>query len=211
MPFEIPFATMLEFSSRGTNETAQLSKRICGNIKSGNSRVIDRLIYYMSALPENHPISQMFRDNPVLVPAPRNTPMVDEALWPSRILSEHLVKSGFGAVVQNLVARETPVPKSSNFYTADSRPSCDTHYNSLVCTPPQAFIEKIILVDDVFTLGRTSCACVRKLKETYPNAEIFVFAAMRTRGLVKSIEEIVRPSYSHMIYYSEQDTIILPD
>ncbi|MAO15902.1 hypothetical protein [Flagellimonas oceanensis] len=211
MPFEIPFATMLEFASRGTNEKAQLSKRICGNIKSGNSIVIERLIHYMSELPEDHPISQMFDDNPILVPAPRSTPMVEGALWPTRILSEHFVNSGFGGGVQNLIARITPVPKSSNYFTAESRPSCNTHYNSLLCTPPQAFIEKIILIDDVFTLGRTSCACARKLREIYPNAEIFVFAAMRTRGFVKSLEEIVRPSYNQMVYHPENDNIKLPD
>lgn len=211
MPFEIPFATMLEYASRGTNEKAQLSKRICGNIKSGNSQVINRLIHYMSKLPLNHPISEMFRDNPVLVPAPRSTPMVEGALWPTRILSEHLVNSGFGGSVQNLIARIAPVPKSSNYYTAESRPSCNTHFNSLLCTPPQAFIEKLIVVDDVFTLGRTSCACVRKLKEIYPNAEIFVFAAMRTRGFVASLDEIVRPSYNQMIYHPEQDRIFLPN
>lgn len=202
---------MLEFASRGTNKTAQLSKRICGNIKSGNSRVIERLIYYMSELPQEHPISQMFNNNPVLVPAPRSTPMVDGALWPTRILSEHLVNSGFGAEAQNLVTRINPVPKSSNFYTAESRPSCNTHYKSLSCTPPEAFVEKIILVDDVLTLGRTSCACARRLKETYPNADIFVFAAMRTRGFITSLDEIVKPSYHTMVYHPEHDSIILPN
>lgn len=211
MPFEIPFATMLEFASRGTNEKAQLSKRICGNIKSGNTRVIERLIYYMSELPQEHPISQMFDNNPILVPAPRSTPMVEGAHWPTRILSEHLVNSGFGNSVQNLIERISPVPKSSNFYTAESRPSCNTHYDSLLCTPPEAFVEKIILVDDVFTLGRTSCACARRLKETYPNSEVLVFAAMRTRGFITTLDEIVKPSYHIMVYNSEQDSIILPN
>lgn len=137
--------------------------------------------------------------------------MVEGAHWPTRILSEHLVNSGFGNTVQNLVERINPVPKSSNFYTAESRPSCNTHYDSLMCTPPEAFVEKIILVDDVFTLGRTSCACARRLKETYPNAEILVFAAMRTRGFITNLDEIVKPSHHIMVYNSEQDSIILPN
>lgn len=190
---------------------AQRSKRICGNIKSGNSLVIKRLIYHISELAQEHPISQMFDNNPVLVPVPRSTHMVEGAVWPAKILSEHLVSAGFGAVVQNFVARIHPVPKSSNFYTAESRPSCNTHYNSLLCTPPQAFIEKIILVDDVFTLGRTSCACARRLRETYPNTEIFVFAAMRTRGFITSLDEIVKPSYHTMVYKPEEDSISLPN
>src|SRR5690606_29216696 len=168
-------------------------------------------IHHMSQLPKEHSISQMFRDNPILVPAPRSTPMVEGALWPSRILSDHLVKAGCGGIVQNLVVRVHPTPKSSRFYTADSRPSCNMHFNSLLCTPPQVFIEKIILVDDVFTLGRTSCACARRLKENYPNTEIVVFAAMRTRGFVTFLEEIVKPAYGTMTYYPDQDHVDLPD
>jgi len=37
---------MLEFASRGTNPSAEQSKQICGNIKAGNAKVIERLIYH---------------------------------------------------------------------------------------------------------------------------------------------------------------------
>ena len=34
---------------------------------------------------------------------------------------------------------------------------------------------------------------------------------MRTRGFVKELEEIVKPSYSTMSYFSEYDSVRLPD
>jgi len=212
MPFNIDFATMLEFSTRGTNDKAALSRRICGNLKSGNAQMILRMIYYMKQLPADHPIKTMFSDMPILVPTPRSAPLVEGGLWPTRILADYLVREGFGGSVQHWLERVRKVPKSSNFSSADQRPSCNTHYDSLRVVPaPEAFVHKIILIDDVFTLGRTSTACVRRLKETYPDAQVFVFAAMRTRGFVKTLDEVVRPSYNQMVYRPEYDSVKLPD
>lgn len=211
MPFNIEFATMLVFATRGKNEIALKSRQIAGNLKSGNARVIQRLIHHIKELPEEHPITQMFQGDPILVPAPRSAPIVGDGLWPTRILCDHLVEAGLGGSVQNFVARAKKVPKSSSFSSADQRPTCNTHFESLVVVPPSAFIQKIILVDDVFTLGRTSCACVRKLKESFPDADISVFAAMRTRGFIKELDFIVQPSFSTMVYNPTYDTVRLPD
>jgi len=211
MPFEIDFATMLEYATRGKNDTALRSRQVAGNLKAGNARVIERLIYHIEQLPEDHPITVMFQGAPVLVPAPRSAPMVVDGLWPTRILCDHLVGAGLGGSVQEFVIRTKRVPKSSSFSSAEQRPSCSTHYESLSVATPEAFIEKIIVVDDIFTLGRTSCACVRRLRESFPDADISVFAAMRTRGFVEELDEIVRPSYNTMVYAPEHDKVRLPD
>src|SRR5680860_1773758 len=76
MPFEIDFATMLDYATKATNDTAQLSRKVCGNFKSGKTEVIERLILRIKQLPENHPIKELFGDGPVLVPAPRSAPPV---------------------------------------------------------------------------------------------------------------------------------------
>lgn len=202
---------MLEFATRGTNPSAEQSKQICGNIKAGNAKVIERLIYHIKQLPKDHPITLMFQDNPILVPAPRSTPLVEGALWPTKILADLFLEAGLGGSVEALIFRAYRVPRSSSFSSADQRPSCNTHYNSLITSPPLAFVNKIILVDDVFTLGRTSCACVRRLQEAYPDANISVFAAMRTRGFVRELKYVVKPSYKTMVYTPEYDIIRLPD
>lgn len=117
MHFNIEFATMLEFSTRGTNDTALKSRQICGNIKVGNSRVIERLIEIIKELPDDHPINLMFQDEPVLVPIPRSTPLVDGALWLSKILGDHFVASGLGNRVENLIHRKYKVPRPSSYFS----------------------------------------------------------------------------------------------
>lgn len=211
MPFSIPFATMLEFSTRGTNEVAQRSRQIAGNIKSSNPLVIDRLIFHIKQLEHDHPISKMLNDKPILVPAPRSSPTVEGGMWPTRILCKSLVENGLGGDVREYISRDRKVPKSSLISSSTQRPSCNTHYESISVTAPEAFISKIVLVDDVFTLGRTSCACVRRLKEAYPEADISVFAAMRTRGFVPELNRIVKPSYNKMVYVERYDKVELPD
>jgi len=211
MPFKIDFATMLVFATRGKNDIALNSRQIAGNLKSGNARVIERLIYHIKQLPEDHHITRMFNDSPVLVPTPRSAPIVGDGLWPTKILCDHLVGSGLGEGTQQFLLRTEKVPKSSSFSSADQRPSCETHYESLSVVEPEAFIKKIVLVDDVFTLGRTTCACVRRLKESYPDANISVFAAMRTRGFVEELDKIVQPSYGTMVYAPHNDKVRLPD
>ena len=211
MLFEIDFATMLDYATKATNDTAQLSRKVCGNFKSGKADIIERLILRIKQLPENHPIKELFSDGPVLVPAPRSAPLYDNGLWPTKILCDHFVAAGLGGSVKEYVQRTKKVPKSSRFSSGDERPSCNTHYESLRVVPPEAFIGKMILVDDVFTLGRTSCACVRRLKEVYPDADITVFAAMRTRGFVTELKQILNPAYNTMAYNPESDTVRLPD
>ena len=76
MSFDIQFATMLEFATRGTNDKALKSRQIAGNLKAGNAKVIERLIYHIKQLPEGHPIIEMFSGDSILVPAPRSAPIV---------------------------------------------------------------------------------------------------------------------------------------
>jgi len=53
--------------------------------------------------------------------------------------------------------------------------------------------DQITLVDDVLTQGRMAFACAWRLHEVFPNAQIRVFALIRTQGLKPNINEIKDP------------------
>jgi len=61
-------------------------------------------------------------------------------------------------------------------------------------------------VDDVLTMGRTSFACAELLRDVCPDAEIRIFAMIRTQGLQEDIERIVDPATGIIIGYPSGKT-----
>jgi orotate phosphoribosyltransferase-like protein len=54
--------------------------------------------------------------------------------------------------------------------------------------------ERIVIVDDVITKGSTALAAASRLAEIYPDADMKVFALVRTKGLVPDIDRILDPT-----------------
>lgn len=66
--------------------------------------------------------------------------------------------------------------------------------------------DKITIVDDVLTMGRTTFACAELLSAVCPNAEIRIFAMIRTQGLQADIEKIVDPAAGIVVGYPSGKT-----
>lgn len=210
MFFKITFGTFLDYSPRGQSKNSLKSRRICDKIKAGNPVILERLIHHLKSLPKDHQLLLLFSDS-VLVPIPRSTPLVEGALWPSNILCETLVENGFGKSVHPIIKRNVKVVKSSSRGRANERPTIATHFKSLGAYPTLETPSKILLVDDVFTLGRTSCACYLKLIKAFPECEISVFAPLRTKGLQREIDQIMNPKVSVMKFNQDTGKVQLPD
>jgi len=67
------------------------------------------------------------------------------------------------------------------------------HYDSLRVHKRTDVTGRILIVDDVVTKGSTALAAASRLAEVYPNADIRLFAAIRTKGMVSDIDRS-RPS-----------------
>jgi hypothetical protein len=59
-------------------------------------------------------------------------------------------------------------------------------------------------------MGRTSYACAQRLHEAFPNAEIRVFAVIRTQGLILDVEAIVDPAVGTITGYPSGKTMREP-
>jgi hypothetical protein len=152
--------------------------------------------------------ARLFDEAAVLVPVPgsskaRQAPLGPKPLhtragsppWAAERLACALRGIGLGAAVWDGLRRVLPVRKSATALNAE-RPTVRQHYDSFAVTrePPNSpRPERIVLVDDVVTKGRTIFAAALRLHEAFPNADIRAFALVRTMGFLPDIRHTLAP------------------
>lgn len=203
MSFE--FMTLLTFSPRGKSKNAELSKNLAGACKNGDVMLAEKIADKIKELNEEN----YFNDS-VLIPVPRSTPLVLGAVFPAKILAEQLVKKGLGNYVYCGLKRSRPITKSSNNFSAESRNTVPTHLQSLIVDSLLITEPTLIIIDDIFTLGRTAMASAMKLQEAFPDKEIKVFCPFRTRSFEdKNILNSLEIGFMSLSYNG--DGVRLPD
>ena len=189
---EVRFGAFLTYSPRGSSEVSQRSRRWRDAIKHdrvpGIAAVVDRLATEISTTP----LSQLLGPEVVLVPAPKSAPLVEGALWSARRIADELVSRGLGSEVLPCVRRVVRVPKSA-FAAAGARPTAMEHLESMSIDTPLIRPDRIVIVDDVVTKGATLLAAASIVQDSFPDAEVSVFAILRTMGLQPEVERIVEP------------------
>ena len=190
MPFNIPYASLAKYSPKGKSEIAKRSRDLCYAIKNGDRQVISQVL--TTYVNEVKTIEDPFLAKDVtFIPVPRSSPIKKGDLWPGHIICEELRKKGYGKNISTCLVRVYAVPKSS-FSSPGDRPTLKMHYESLRVNPEVIKPQVITIVDDIITLGTTSAACWMRLHEAYPNAEIRIFAFVRTKGY-ETIDSYIDP------------------
>lgn len=203
MPFlpELQFGAYLVYAPQGTSQTSKRSKAICSLVKQDGLgqmgtppklvRMIPYLVRRLSGKITGTPLADFFADQPVLVPAPRSSPVKPDSLYPTRLICDQLVANGLGLEARPLLERITAVPKAA-FSKPEDRPTLQMHYDSLRVTGELLEPRSILLVDDVVTKGTMLLASATRLQEAMPRTRIRVFALIRTMSHVEveRIEEI---------------------
>ncbi len=145
------------------------------------------------------------REDHILVPMPRSSPIRRGALWPSFRIAHAMEQQSLGRV-RSLIKRITHVPKSS-LVPPDQRLTPTIHYESMAVTSKLSVSPKtkIILVDDIITRGHTFMGAAWRLKRAFPKAEIKAFAAMRTVSNEEEFEGLIDPVIGQITYRPESD------
>ncbi|HFI4797914.1 phosphoribosyltransferase [Elizabethkingia anophelis] len=202
MRFE--YLTFLRYSPRGTSEKAKQSRLYLGKCKNGALEFNQNLVKAIKSAN----ISDYF-DGATLVPVPRSTLTLPESFLPTEVIANVLVDNRIGNSVSLCLNRIKPIPKSSGQYNAGERNSVQTHLDSLDVTSLIIPEDKIIIVDDVLTLGRTAMAAAIKLKKAYPDKEIKIFSPFRTRGFHDdNVLTDIKKGYMELSPFGK---VILPD
>lgn len=191
-PSEVPLATLLVYSPRGSSDVSRRSRDVCYGLKQGNVGVLERAMVVLQAQVTSGTFRDFFQGEVGLVPAPQSAPLVKGGLWVPNLIAERLVVGGFGKSVHPYLVRRVALPKSA-YAGPGERPTCQQHYDSIGVSAGLVAPSRLIVVDDVVTKGRTLLACVRRLREALPACEIACFAMIRTKGVQPEVENVLDP------------------
>ena len=196
----------MQYSKNGERKILAESKEILTNLKYGRIAQLEPLFDILEK--DFKSFLSNIDSNTVLVPTPKSSPLVDKATWPALKIANKLLEKGYGREVKPILNRIKAVPKAALQGNADERPLWTKHFETIKCDNIQHSINpitKIAIVDDVITQGRTTVACYKRLKEKFPDAEIFIFTPFRTISFDK-ISTVIFPAESTIKYYDSGKT-----
>lgn len=127
------------------------------------------------------PFGAFFQSSPILVPIPKSSLNTPNSLWVPDRLAKALVKEVIGKEVARLLERVTPIRKAAR---SDSwnRPTALEHFQTMGVVQTISRPEEIILVDDIVTRGATLLGAANRLLDSYPDARVRAFVAIRTQS-----------------------------
>jgi hypothetical protein len=203
-PPSLPFASCYVYSPRGTGLVSQGSRLVCERIKRSDPVWLPRYAGSVIDLVERHGYFRgVFARAPVLVPVPGSEPS-GNGPWAAAHLALVLRELGLARATWVALRRRFTVRKSSQA-PAGRRPTVQEHFQSLrVDTRSRQTPEKIILIDDVITKGRTLFAAAARLQVALPHAEIRGFALIRTLGRLQHLDRLIAPCEG-MVYWAGGD------
>lgn len=185
---DVPFASMLAYHSdpktpdekRSRDRMFELKQDKMVRAPSGGPEVefSTRVAARLKSDPQFQRVLDFFGEDAVLVPVPGSAITAgNKALWVPNRLAEALRRVGVASSVETMLARTGPIRKSA---TAQRRPSPQEHYASFSATVGLHMPSRVVLVDDLLTLGSTALGAAARIREVLPNVPVLLFAAMRT-------------------------------
>jgi hypothetical protein len=190
---ELPYGALLAYSPRGQSEVSKRSQEVCYRVKAGEPAILQRAIQLLREhVARSGVLSSFFGRRVTLVPMPRSAPLVPGALWPADAISKSFLDAGLVGHVVPALARNSAVPKSSRAPRGE-RPAVSRHYESMTARAMVGVSETIVIVDDVVTKGSTALAAASRLADVYHEADIRLFALIRTKGRIPEVDQILDP------------------
>lgn len=189
----ITYASCYVYSPTGAGAVCARSRLLRALLKSGDAAFMLKYALRVRQQAEaSAALAGYFSGSDVLIPVPGCGPSLGGGLWTAEHLSFALVNAGLGGVAWSGLRRVRAVPKSASAAPGD-RPTVSLHYESFVVERPPVSPDRIVLIDDVVTKGRTLLAAASRVREAFPSAQIQTFALVRTMGLISGINRLLDP------------------
>lgn len=189
----LSFASCYVYAPHGTGVVCMGSRLLCQRVKACDPLWMPRYAGSVADLVlRDRQYTRLFVPGLVMVPVPRSAPSGPQS-WPAWQLATALRSLGLGGAVWAGLQRRLPVRRSATA-PVGRRPTVHEHYESFaVSRDLRPTPERIVLVDDVITRGRTLFAAALRLREALPNADIRGFALVRAQGFVTRLDRVLAP------------------
>jgi hypothetical protein len=189
----VTYASCYVYSPTGTGAVCERSRLLRALLKAGDAGFILKYALRVHQQATDSPLlAGFFGTTDVLVPVPGSAPSVAGGSWVAKHLAAALVNEGLGSAAWSGLRRVSAVRKSATAAPGE-RPTVHLHYESFFIERPAIPPERIVLIDDVVTKGRTLLAAATRVHEAFPCAQIRAFALVRTLGWVTDIQRLLDP------------------
>jgi predicted amidophosphoribosyltransferase len=191
----LTFASCYIYAPGGGCDVSERSRSLCSRLKAGDARLILKYAQLVKHHASECPVLAGFFDaSDVLVPVPGSGQHDRAARCVASLLAEALVREGLGGAHWPCIRRVQPVRKSATAAPRE-RPTAGRHYDSLALefTQVAGNPDRMTLVDDVVTRGRTLLAAATRLHDAFPHAQIQGFALLRTMGFAARVDRLWDP------------------
>ena len=191
------------YSPRGHGEISEGSRLLRARLKAGDTRWLPKYAMRVRQVAcDDKLLSGLFDRQVILVPVPKCTATVPEDTWVAGQLAIALRNAGLAGAVWMGLRRVAAVRKSATA-RCHERPTVREHFNSMIVDRSLVAPNRIVLVDDVITKGRTLLASAMRLREVFPGAEIQAFALVRTMGLISDVDQLLAPCRGEIAWVGE--------
>jgi hypothetical protein len=189
----VSFASCYVYSPGGTCAVCERSRLLRTLLKAGDEKfILKYALRVRQQFTDGAVFADYFDSADVLIPVPGCAPRTPGSVWAAEHLAAALVRQGLGRVAWTGLHRVHAVCKSATA-AAGRRPTVLSHYESFAMEQPMVAPEKIVLIDDIVTKGRTLLAAATRVHEAFPDARIRAFALVRTLGFIPNIAQLLDP------------------
>lgn len=190
---EVPFASFLAYSPRGTSERDLKSREIRDAIKQDRRDLIALAALRLRERLDEFGLGEFLGDDVLLIPAPRSAPLsAPEALWPAKRICEELLEKNLGNDILPCLERRVAVPKAA-FAKPGERTRAQRHFETMRVVPGQLPPDHrhILVVDDFVTTGSMLLAASSLISDAFPGSRVLAFGLVRPG---ESVDQFIVPA-----------------
>ena len=189
----VAYASCYVYSPAGSGAVCERSRLLRALLKAGDAGfMLKYALRVRQQATDSSLLAGFFCTTDILVPVPGSAQSVAGRSWAAKHLAIALVNEGLGGAAWPGLRRIRAVRKSATAPPGE-RPTVNLHYESFFIERPSISPERIVLIDDVVTKGRTLLAAATRVHEAFPSAQIRAFALVRTMGLIAGVQQLLDP------------------